>query len=258
MSLASRSVICYAEPRKQKSRDVMGAFAVGCGGKVGSTEARGLEPGDCAFYGVRPGWLHLWEQAKRENRTWWYCDNSYFDVSREKYFRISRCSLQADEQQAVGSSQGAARLKALGVTIHGWCGNGKQIVVCPQTNEFLQIVAGYKGEWLDDTIATLRKHTDRPVRIRKKGSARPLAEDLRGAWALVTHMSCAAVEALVAGIPVFCTGRCAAWSMGLEVLSLIETPHYPERRQEWAESLAANQWTLDEIRSGAAWRFLTQ
>jgi hypothetical protein len=223
---------------------------------MASTEAKELEPGDCAFYGVRPAWKHLWEQAKKEKRNVYYCDNAYWDRAREIYFRITRNALQADGCQAVWNDDGAARFKALGITIRDWQTNGSHIVVCPQTEEFTKVVAGYEGDWLADATTEIRKHTDRPLRIRRKGESRPISHDLAGAWALLTHMSCAAVEALCAGVPVFATGRCAAQWMGSSDLSMIETPYYPERRQEWAEVLAANQWTLAEMRDATAWRAL--
>ena len=44
--------------------------------------------------------------------------------------------------------------------------------------------------------------------------------------------------------------------MSLTDLSKIETPFYPDNRQEWVDSLIANQYTLKEIRTGVAWRRL--
>jgi len=250
----SRSVICYALHSKKKSLDVMTAFAQGCGGRVASVQEKELLPGDCAFYGVRPPWLHLWEQTKREGRKVYYIDNAYWDKCRETYFRVTRNGLQADGSRAVWNDEGPGRLEALGVTIREWQKAGSHVVICPQSQEFTRVVAGFEGDWLEQTVAELKRHTDRPLRIRKKGEGRLLADDLAGAWALVTHMSCAAVEALVAGVPVFCTGRSAAQWMGTSDLSMIETPYYPERRQEWAEVLAANQWTIEEMRDGTCWR----
>ena len=247
------SVTCYYEKTKAKSRQLLEAFAAGCGGRMESTAAAELEPGPAAFYGVRPAWRHLWDQAGIER---YYLDNSYFNVSRETYFRVTRNALQADGLQACWGGDGAARLRALGVTVKPWRERGDHIVICPQSVEFMGCMGGWAGDWLAEVTVMLRKHTDRPLRVRRKGESRPLADDLRGAWALVTHMSCAAVEALVAGVPVFCTGRCSAQWMGTSDLAMIESPIYPERRQEWAELLAANQWTLSELAKGDAWRAL--
>jgi len=250
------SVICYSQPDKAKSQRVLEAFAAGCGARMASTEARELEPGPAAFYGVRPAWMHLWEQAKREGRHRWYLDNSYFDISRETYFRVTRNALQADGLNACWSGEGAARFKALGLPIRDWQRNGSHVVICPQSVEFMGGIGGFNGDWLALVTDELRKYTDRPFRIRKKGGCIPLIDDLRGAWALVTHMSCAAVEALLAGVPVFCTGRCSAQWMGTSDLSRIESPHYASGRQSWATVLAENQWTLAEMRDGTAWKAL--
>lgn len=255
-----RVVTCYPQPGKRKAIRICEAFAAGVGA-CGDTATISVETpkclmeGDAFFYGVRPFNAHLFAQCKVERRVFWYADNSYFDVSREKYFRITRNAMQCDGLNATWSEDGGQRLKALGITISPWQ-KGSHIVLCPQSEEFTRICGGFDGDWLGQALSTLRNHTRRELRVRRKGCETPLRDDLLGAHALVTHMSCAAVEALVAGVPVFCTGRSSAQWMGSSDLTAIETPLYPERRQEWAELLAANEWTLDELRSGVAWRAL--
>jgi hypothetical protein len=238
-----------------KSVRLIEAFATGCGGRIASTWSARLEPGAAAFYGMRRTFIHLMRQARDEGRDLYYIDNSYFDCVREKQFRITRNALQADGLHACWSGDGPARLRALGVTIKPWRELGDHIVVCPQSNEYMELV-GWEGDWLDGVTDALKKHTARRLLVRRKAERRPLSEDLRGAWALVAHSSAAAVEAIIAGVPAFCTGICAAQWMGASDLSLIESPVYPDRRQEWAEVLAENQWTADEMRDGTAWKAL--
>jgi len=247
--------VCYAQPEKKKSQQVLEAFAAGCGGRMAWTTGK-LEDGPAVFYGVRPAWSHLWEQAKADDRDWFYIDNAYFDVSRETSFRITRNSLQCDGLQGCWSGKGGARLKALGLTVAPWRATGDHIVVCPQSDEFTKVCGGYAGDWLAEVQAVLGVHTGRPIVVRRKGDTKPLSCDLKGAWALVTHMSCAAVTALMSGIPVFCTGRCSARWMGHGDLTMIEQPYMPEGREEWSAVLAQNQWTLNEMASGEAWRDL--
>lgn len=62
---------------------------------MASTNNRSLAEGAAAFYGVRPAWRHLWEQARREGRTWYYLDNAWFDVARERYFRVGINAVQS-------------------------------------------------------------------------------------------------------------------------------------------------------------------
>lgn len=85
---------------------------------------------------------------------------------------------------------------------------------------------------------------------------RTLQEDLKDAHCVVTHMSAAANEALIAGVPVFVTGLCAASPLASGSLKEIEHPRYPSGREEWLAGLAGAQWTLDEFRRGIAWRAL--
>ena len=78
----------------------------------------------------------------------------------------------------------------------------------------------------------------------------PLENDLRNAHCMVTAYSNAATEALLAGIPVFTTHPCVSSTMGTSDLSRLEHPRYPDDRERWAAILAANQWTLAEMKSG--------
>jgi hypothetical protein len=108
-------------------------------------------------------------------------------------------------------------------------------------------------------LVTLRQHTDREVRVRTKPDrwTRPISVDLAEAWAVVVYSSSAALDALVAGIPVFVLAPfAAAYRMGTPDLTQIETPVYPDDRDPFFHSLAAQQWTLPELASGAAWRDL--
>jgi len=100
------------------------------------------------------------------------------------------------------------------------------------------------------------------VRVREKPHAgarnAPLAMDLIDCWAVVAHSSNVAVDALLLGVPVFVTDRCGARRCADTDLSHIESPRMPDDREEWAATLAAQQWTLEEMRSGLAWRMLQE
>ena len=242
-------ITCYAQPEKNKSRRVLEAFAAGCGGWMASTTVAQLEPGDVAFYGVRPPWSHLWRQAQIERRTVYYIDNSFWDDSREQRFRVGRNVVQMFEFPK-------RDYPAFHRPIMPWRDGGEHIVVCPQSAEFMICVERFSEQWTDWVSRRLRMYTTRPLVVRAKRDRRPLAEDLKGAWALVTHNSAAANEAIVAGIPAFTTGLCAATAMSNHDLAHIERPRCPDGREAWAAAVAAHQWTLDEMRSGKAWKDL--
>lgn len=256
----SLSVVCYPTPGKAKARRLLEAFAQGAAGRVVEFIPPRLEDGSAAFYGLTRDTRHLWDQARREQLPRYYLDNAYFDVARERYFRVTRNALQAFELQPTAPD----RFAKLGVAMQPWRRDGRHIVVCPQSDDFMRLCCSWGGgavAWLEEVLQTLNAHTDRPIVVRhwqrNKGlAAASLARDLKGAWALVTHMSAAANEALVAGVPVFVTGLCAATPMASGALAQIEKPLRPDGRLEWAAGLAGAQWTVEEMKNGTAWRAL--
>lgn len=193
--------------------------------------------------------------AARAGGRWYYGDNSYFDAWRGTFFRFARDAFQPTTAQPPDWD----RYKAQGVKVQDWQ-RGRHVVVVEQSAHFLGISGG-GADWRARTVEELRRHTDRPLRIRswrrdKASLARGLQEDLRDAHALVTHASAAAVEAVLAGVPVYVTGQSAAQPMASGTLSEIESPRYPEDREPWAAGIANSHWTLEELRSGMAWRRL--
>jgi hypothetical protein len=259
------SVTCYPIPGKPKALRLCEAFAAGVhagGGKaeICTEPPAKLQPGAAVFYGVRPAVAHLWEQAKREGRDWYYIDNAYFDVARERYFRVTKNALQCSGAGTVPVDM-EWRFGALGLQVQPWRQFGGHIVICPQSDEFMKVVAGWTGGWLDQIRAELRTLTPRRLVVREKGKGRPLAADLIDAWALVTHSSAAANEAVLAGVPAFVTGRCAtgpvSMNQGIRSFRRIEErPWGFDARRVWGEILARSQWTLDEITKGDAWKAL--
>ena len=249
-------VTAYPQPGKARSRAVLEAFAQGCGGAIVGDGPAGLSPGAAAFYGL-VGIEHLLNLAIAEEREFFYGDNGHFDVSRQRYFRFAKNSFQITFPKVAPN---ALRFQQTGAELKPWTFSGNHIVVVEQSEHFLSL-SGAGRNWLERTVLSLKQHTDRPIVIRRwrrdkdKASA-TLRADLRGAWALVTHMSAAATEAVLAGVPVFVSGRCAALPMASGELSKIENPKRPEGREDWAGRLAASQWTLEELYNGDAWRIL--
>lgn len=229
------------------------AFRTGCGGDIVGRDT--LAPGDVALFGSPKLWPIL-SAARAAGRAWYYGDHAYFPHLRGRYYRITRNAYQHD-------GDGAAPLALLdqhGVTVAPWTLTGEHVLVCPPSRTFAGLMGFDAQQWLLETYAAIRAHTDRPIRIREKPADRsavpPLGVDLAGAWAVVTYMSAAAVEAVLAGIPAYVLGPAAARSLGNTDLATIEAPVRAEGREQWAANLLAQQWTLDEMRRGQAWAVL--
>jgi hypothetical protein len=250
-------LITIYPPRKVRARRIAEAFAAGCGGRV-CEGAAALAPGLPVFYGVMPSTFHLWAQVRRERRPFVWIDNGYWPhwpVRKGSY------AVTQDAFQWIGepTPPNPDRLARMGITLAPWRRGGRSIVIALQSDYFFTTLAGVsRHAWLEEVRQRLREATDRPMIIWEKPTEerpRPtLAEVLADCHALVTHSSKAAVAALCAGVPVFATAPCAAGPMSGGELTRIETPHYPEGREAWAATLAARQWTLEEMRSGQCWR----
>ena len=248
----------YAAKGKAKARVVCDAFVRGAGGQgVCQPPPQRLRAGAACFFGVTEPTRNLWQQARRENRDWYYLDNAYFDKVRGHLFRAVRCGIQATGFE----HPDWRRFAQMGLELKPWKRTGRHIVVVVQSNTYMTVVAGKPSGWWEEGLAQIRRHTDRPILVRgwrsnKMALAKTLREALVDCWALVTWSSAAANEALLAGVPVFVAGKCAASEMGLSDFSKIESPVYPKGRTRWAAALAGQQWSLDEFRKGVAWRTL--
>ena len=254
-------VVCYPSPGKRKALKLCTAFAEGCGGRVAAAGSPRLAPGAAFFYGMTAHTLALIDRCRREGRDWYYADNAYY-FGRGSYFRVTRNAYQHDGSGPAGP----ARLRRFGLSVKPWREAGRHVLVTTQSELFYRLHLGLsRADWLADTVARLGSATGRPIEVCHKpvatrahnaAAAAGFEAALAGAHALVTHSSSTAVKALIEGVPVFCTGPCAASPMGRADLARIEAPHYPEDREAWLRVLAANQWTRQEMADGTCWRAL--
>ena len=120
-------------------------------------------------------------------------------------------------------------------------------------------------DWLEQTQAEIRQHTDRPIIVRTKQSrtvrvnhdTMEMALD-RDVHCLVTFSSIAATEALLLGKPAITLGPNAAAPLCSNSVSKIESLKIPtlDEVHAWARHLAYCQFTEPEMRTGTAWRIL--
>lgn len=240
--------LAYAAAGEHTSPQWVAAFAAGCSGQ--SQIGGPLRDGDVAMFGS-PQLEPLLFEAQRQGRGWFYGDHAFF--GRKQFYRCARNAMQFDGAEG---DDDPARFRRFKIPVQDWRHRGSHVLLCPNSASFLTRHGA--SNWISDVRRVLAAHTDRPIRLRWKKDAelRPLAADLRDCWAVVTFTSNAAVEAILAGVPAFCTAACAGLTMGSANLQEIETPLMPEGRLAWASRLANNQWTLAEMQAGMLWSAL--
>lgn len=191
---------------------------------------------------------------------------------RGGYYKVSLNGLHpTDDLFRLG--QDADRYRTTGgFKICPWQKGGESILVAGMGPKAASVFDIRHGEWDGAAVETLQRHTQRSIIYRQKPSdkypiifpgtendaaKRPIAEVFRRCFAVVTHHGNSTVEALAAGIPGY-TRHSVTREMGHTDLSLIESPFYPENREEFFYSLANWQWHFEEIAEGLPFRLMRQ
>lgn len=119
-------------------------------------------------------------------------------------------------------------------------------------------------KWTADTIAEIKKYTDREIIVREKPKLRAervnntIYEDFEQAHVLVTYNSIAAVESIIHGIPAITLAPTAADPVCDKHISKVENPtiQHIDKLRAWAHHLAYGQFHYQELESGHAYRML--
>ena len=200
--------------------------------------------------------------CRAANRTFYYIDTGYFGNGKKKtYHRITR-----NDVQYFGNiiERPADRFIATGVQLKKFR-PGTNILLAPPSQKLLNLYDIVLEDWLEQTQAEIRKHTDRPIVVRtKQGRATRVNDDTmemaleRDVHCLVTFSSIAATEALLLGKPAITLGPNAAAPLCRHNIADIENLYIPtlDEVDAWARHLAYCQFTEPEMRNGTAWRIL--
>lgn len=241
-------------------------FAQGAGGVVTSTDD--FHYGSSREPIVLRGILKhkIMQRCWKDGRDFYYIDTGYFGNGVNKvYHRIVRNNLQHDEI----IQRPSARWKMLRISLPTQCRHGKKIIVAAPDEKPCRFYGIDQQTWIQETVATLKQHTDRPIVIRQRAARRidrvqndPLSQVLRqDVHALVTFNSNSAVESILSGVPAFVMAPThAAAPVGNRDLSQIETPYWPDadKLHAWACHLAWGQFHVSELKDGTAYRILNE
>lgn len=228
---------------------------------------------DCAFfYGMSEGLRQVFTDYIEAGRKAIYCDLGYWGRRKKTRFDGYH-KLSINDRHPTAYFQRRAhdpqRFRLHGVPIEPWRNPGRAIVVVGMSNKGAVFEGFQPEQWERETVQRIREVSDRPIIYRPKPNwlgARPIEgtiwmprdpiEDvLADAYCVVTHHSNFAVEAILAGIPAI-VDEGVATVMGGRSLADLEALPRPDCRAQWAADLAWTQWSLAEMQTGEAWRYL--
>jgi len=161
-------------------------------------------------YGILRGASEIFD--KSENFI--YIDHGYFNSSKRQftknkktlisnlsgYFRIVRNDLYFNKDY---KNENKFRFNSLGIELKDLNKNGEIIIVSEPSEfilKFLKI-----PDWTKETVAILKKHTDRRLIIHNKFSEIPLKSLMKNAYAFVSCQSTAGYMAITEGVPAYFT-----------------------------------------------------
>jgi hypothetical protein len=197
-------------------------------------------------------------------RTFYYVDNGYLGNHYTKaWFRIIKNHVH-DVRPII--DRDADRLSRTQYTLLPRR-QGRKILLAPPSVKSFSIWNIYQDQWIAETVAAIKQHTDRPIVVREKRPRwerfatdtieQALADDVH---CLVTYNSVAAVEAVMQGVPAICLGPNAAATVSSTSLEHIEDPKFPDPdlREAWLRHLSYSQFSFQEMSDGTAWRILNE
>jgi hypothetical protein len=240
-------------------------FAEGCGFPI---ETYGYDFGNKPVMIRGMGKKKIINWCIKNNHTFYYMDSGYIGNYKSainpygyKWFhRIVKNGLQHNEI----IDRPDDRWKALDYPILSRK-SGTHILLVTPSEKPCKFYGINRNDWVSNTIAEIRKNTDRPIRVRDK-APRPnrinntIFQDLKGAHALVTYQSIAAIESVLFGVPAFTLAPTAADPVCDKDLSLIEHPTQQDEDKiyKWACHLAYGQFHIEEFKTPKAWSILRE
>ena len=198
------------------------------------------------------------EEWIRVGRPFVYWDRGYLNRGGKTWIRRSgpeyfRWQLNAYQMTGLVPNAPQERVQRLRLRVEHWHQSDSRRVVVAAPSDHYQKFHRIEG-WTEKTVQAVRDMGFVP-HVRLKRSPAPLQRDIVNARCLVTHGSVAAIEAAVLGCAVVVDPCSAAAPVGHTNIEGIREPIYPDRT-EWLRSIAASQFTAEEVANGTIWRFI--
>ena len=234
-----------------------------------------------AFQGLVRGTKQVHEVCTTD---WYYFDQPYFfsndyqqSDTGDRWYRICKNNTQKNylEKSYKVDRRFDKLLERINqkckdeLTPKPWQYDGEHILVIPPSYHTAHWYGIDRQQWTQDIVKKIAKHDRKhPIVIREKfknnldwspeRTEKPLSEDLKNCYAMVSFHSMCAVHAVMAGVPSWCSEHSPAYpvSLGLNELDQIKDPLYAGDRQDWVKSLMCSQFTETEMKSGQAYGHL--
>lgn len=275
-SASGVKVVLYEQRSHVRSRMICDAMQLGIS-RQGDFVFRTFEDqfkdvGDewAVFYGLDGNLKTIFEQYSKIGRAV-YVDLGYWGrLTGGKLAGYHKIVLNGRHPEGYYRRNSPAdRFAVHGVEVKPWRETGGHILVAGMGDKAARFEGFAPEAWERNVIEQLQRLTHRRIVYRPKPSwkeARPIQgvdyseprvpfeNALKGAWAVVTHHSNVAVDAILAGIPAFCW-KGVAREMSSQDIGQIERPIYPDNREQWAADIAYTQWSVVEIAQGLPWAY---
>ncbi|MCB7127960.1 MAG: hypothetical protein J3T61_00275 [Candidatus Brocadiales bacterium] len=278
------------------SKTVCGALAEGTGFPLRHADEAcdmpGKNPGPSIVYGLLRGCSEIIQRCMAADENYWHIDHGYIGRCHyDGYYRITKNGLQEHPTTFRPGVTGPVLNppRRTNYDLKPWRKGGKYVVLIPPT---LTVVAHtqHSSWWAGRRPCSWEGDARRSLEIYHKGhrvpgkykyelivstKSGPTFDDLKGdALAVVTKNSNAAIDALIYGIPAYQTdGVLGDFCGTLSEDSCKGIWGNPEQWLDWRKGgkpfvrgkpdrepflnwLTNQQFTLDEMRSGEAWKLL--
>ena len=222
-----------------------------------------------AVWGCLRGTEAVIDEAGQKEQDWYFFDHAYVMNEskhmpnmklKDRVYRVTKnAQLINDIDELSFDDYKRIEKYEKYVQLEPWKKDGKYILVF-EPSDFAKRWWEVPN-WTEDTIQLLKANTDLEIRIRKKNSLISFESEVKGAKAVVSLQSAAAIQAHIWGIPGYCAEMSAAYpvshSMDMIQKGLDSIQYIPDHhRQRWLNSILANQYTMTEIADGTCYNRL--
>lgn len=194
----------------------------------------------------------------QDNRTDYYeVDRGYINPGHyDGYYRISKNGLQARYNDIDLPDDRLAKLK---IERANWFNPKGKIIICPPSEYIEQYYYHSPGAWTDNMCRAL-KESNLDFKVRKKTDTTPLEHDLQDAYCVIAFNSNVLIDATIKGIPVM-GGKYSIVTMWddntfQQLKDRNIAPPSESHVDKLLRFISYNQFTLEEIRNGTAWKLL--